>query len=47
MNWGKICSIKSGKSTVVPALWAELPKLEAKSKVKILDAAGPGVVTCL
>jgi len=47
MNWEKICSIKSGKSTVVPALWAELPKLEVKSKVKILDAAGPGVVTCL
>jgi hypothetical protein len=35
------------KSHVVPALWAQYPRLGPQSRVKILDVAGPGVVTCI
>ena len=46
-SWQETSRIRPGQSRVVPALWANLPKLKAKSKVKILDVDGPGVVSLL
>jgi len=44
-SWQEVSRIRPGQSHVVPALWANFPKLNAKSKVKILDVDGPGVVS--
>ncbi len=46
-NWTEISSVGKGKSFVVPSLWGESPKLTARSKVKILDVEGPGVVNLI
>ncbi|MHB1038597.1 MAG: DUF2961 domain-containing protein [Pirellulales bacterium] len=46
-SWQEISRVRPGQSRVVPALWAGMPRLDAKSKVKILDVDGPGVVSLL
>jgi hypothetical protein len=46
-SWQEVARIRPGQSHVVPALWANFPRLNAKSKVKILDVDGPGVVSLL
>jgi hypothetical protein len=47
VSWQETARVRPGQSHVVPALWANLPRLNAKAKVKILDVDGPGVVTLL
>ena len=39
--------VRSEKTHVVPAFWAQMPKLKAKTTVKILDVNGPGIVTMI
>jgi hypothetical protein len=43
--WQPIARIRDQRSHVVPAFWQELPKLDARSRVKVLDVDGPGVVS--
>ena len=43
--WQEVAHMPDSKTYVVPALWAELPRLNAKTTVTILDVQGPGVVT--
>ena len=45
VSWEDVSRVRPGQSHVVPALWANLPKLNARTKVKILDVDGPGVVS--
>lgn len=33
------------KTQVVPVLWADYPRLNARTSLVILEAAGPGVIT--
>src|SRR5690242_12015873 len=47
VSWHEVGRVRPGQSHVVPALWADLPKLNARTKVKILDVDGPGVVSVL
>ncbi len=47
VSWQEVSRIRPGQSHVVPALWADMPKLNARTKVKILDVDGPGVVSML
>ena len=47
VSWQEVSRVRPGQSHVVPALWADMPKLNARTKVKILDVAGPGVVSLL
>ena len=44
-EWQTITCVRNQKSHVVPALWQDLPKLNAKTKIKILDVDGTGVVS--
>jgi len=44
-NWIEISKVPNTKTHVVPALWADFPRLNAKTTVKILDVEGPGVIT--
>jgi hypothetical protein len=44
-DWQAIARIKDQKTHVVPAFWQGLPKLDARTKIKILDVNGPGVVS--
>jgi hypothetical protein len=46
-SWQVVSRVRPGKSHVVPALWADMPKLNARTTVKILDVDGPGVVSLL
>lgn len=39
--------VRSEKTHLVPSFWAELPRLKAKTTVRILDVDGPGVVTMI
>jgi hypothetical protein len=43
--WIEISGVPNTKTHVVPALWADFPRLNAKTTVKILDVEGPGVIT--
>lgn len=47
LSWQETARIRPGQSRVVPALWANLPRLNAKARVKIFDVDGPGVVSLL
>ena len=47
VSWQEVSRIRTGQSHVVPALWANLPRLDARTKVKILDVDSPGVVSML
>jgi hypothetical protein len=44
-DWQSTARIKDQKTHVVPAFWQDFPKLNAKTKIKILDVNGPGVVS--
>lgn len=44
-GWMETTKIHDVKSHVVPAIWSNLPRLNAKTTVKILDVKGPGVIT--
>jgi hypothetical protein len=46
-SWQEVSRVRPGQSHAVPALWSNLPKLNARSKVRILDVDGPGVVSLL
>lgn len=46
-EWQATARVKDEKTHVVPAFWAELPKLNSKTRLKILDVDGPGVVTMI
>lgn len=46
-NWQRITQILESKTYVVPSLWAEMPRLNAKTRVTILNVEGPGVVTLI
>lgn len=44
-SWEETAGVPESKTHVVPSLWAEMPRLKAKSTVTVLDVDGPGVVT--
>ncbi len=44
-DWHSVARIKEQKTHVVPALWQDLPKLNAKTRIKLLDVDGPGVIS--
>lgn len=44
-EWQSTSRIKNQLTHVVPALWQDLPKLNAKTKIKLLDVDGPGVIS--
>lgn len=44
-DWQSVSRIKNQTTHVVPAFWQDLPKLNAKTRNKILDVDGPGVIS--
>ena len=46
-DWQRTAQILESKTHVVPALWADMPRLDAKTKVTLLNVGGPGVVTLI
>lgn len=46
-DWQSVSRIKNQTTHVVPAFWQNLPKLNAKTKIRILDVDGPGVISML
>ena len=47
VSWQEVSRVRPGQSRVVPALWGNMPKLNPRGKVKILDVDGPGVVSTI
>ena len=45
--WQETVCVFGNNTHVVPSLWAEMPKLNAKTTVTILNVDGPGVVTTI
>lgn len=45
--WNTVAGLSPNKTRMQPSLWARMPRLDGRSKVTILDAAGPGVVTLI
>jgi hypothetical protein len=45
--WTTTASVTGGPSRVVPALWADHPRLTAGSTVRIFEAFVPGVIILL
>lgn len=43
--WMKIAGVPDTKTHVIPALWADFPRLNAKTTIEILNVEGPGVIT--
>ena len=39
--------VRNEKTHLVPSFWAQMPKLKAKTTLKILDVDGPGRVTMI
>ena len=45
--WRATTALGNSTSRLVPSLWEKLPRLNAKTKITIFEAQGPGVVTLL
>src|ERR1035438_9691055 len=45
--WQELSKVGKARTQGVTAFWGGLPELNAKARVKVLDADGPGVITSI
>jgi len=46
-SWQELSKVGQARTHGVTAFWGGLPELNAKTKVKVLDVDGPGVITSI
>jgi hypothetical protein len=46
-TWQELSKVGRARTQGVTAFWGDLPELNAKARVKVLDADGPGVITSI